>query len=151
MMFSRQDKSIAQRRKAQPKGAKELKGAKKLKGLLALPLLFAPSRFAFAPWRETSLSLLIALILTGALCLPAHSRAQGAASNAAIWYEEAAAYARKKYEQYEREGLGFDQKLVEETEREQRALAARYAAQVAAREALSATEIFYLGQLYNSR
>jgi len=148
-MFSRQDKSIAPGRKAQPKGAKELKGAKKLKGLLPCLLLFAPSRFAFAPLRESSLSLLVALIVTGALCLPTHSRAQGAASNAAIWYEEAAAYARKKYEQYEREGLGFDQKLVEETEREQRTLAARYAAQVAAREALSATEIFYLGQLYN--
>ncbi len=64
-------------------------------------------------------------------------------------YAEAEGYARKRYEAFEREGLGYDQKLVEQVEGEQRALAARYAAGVAARGALDAREVFHLGQLYN--
>jgi len=125
---------------------------------------------AVAPLRETSPPALFSLIVIVALCFAAPSFAQSAASVAApaaaaaaattperagdvaMLYAEAERYARKKYEAFEREGLGYDQKLVEEVEREQRALAARYAAEVAAREsrvALNAREIFYLGQLYN--
>jgi thiol-disulfide isomerase/thioredoxin len=102
-------------------------------------------------------ALFIAIV---ALCLPAPTRAQTTPSIAspaplervasvAALYAEAEGYARKKYEAFEREGIGYDQKLVEQTEREGRALAARYAAEVAARESLSAKDVFYLGQLYN--
>ncbi|HEV7904238.1 MAG TPA: TlpA disulfide reductase family protein [Pyrinomonadaceae bacterium] len=104
------------------------------------------------------------MILLIALCLPAQAFAQSTASVAshaspterardvAVLYAEVEGYARKKYEAFEREGIGYEQKLVEEVEREQRALAARYAAEVAAREShspLTAREVFYLGQLYN--
>ncbi|HEY0100118.1 MAG TPA: TlpA disulfide reductase family protein [Pyrinomonadaceae bacterium] len=107
----------------------------------------------------------IALAFIAAHAFHAPARAQSTASVAspapvpaersrdvAALYAEAEAYARKKYEAFEREGIGYEQKLVEQVEREQRALAARYAAGVAAREpqdTLSAQEVFYLGQLYN--
>ncbi|HYG12269.1 MAG TPA: hypothetical protein VD835_20170, partial [Pyrinomonadaceae bacterium] len=116
---------------------------------------------AFAPLRETFLPLLFASLLFAALCLPAQTFAQktasiaapaptpdGAASVAAL-YAEAEGYARKKYEAFEREGIGYNEKLVEQVEREQRTLAARYAAEVAARDALAPGEVFHLGQLYN--
>jgi thiol-disulfide isomerase/thioredoxin len=100
------------------------------------------------------------LIITSCFAVP--TRAQSAASvashaasspertrDAAALYAEAEAYARRKYEAYEREGIAYEQKLVEQVEREQRELAARYAAEVAARGSLNAKEVFYLGQLYN--
>ncbi|HYP00530.1 MAG TPA: TlpA disulfide reductase family protein, partial [Pyrinomonadaceae bacterium] len=107
--------------------------------------------------------LLLSLVVVSLYSLPAQTRAQSAASIAspaaassperarevAELYAEAEGYARKKYEAFEREGIGYDQKLVEQVEREQRAHAARYAAEVAARESLSAKEVLYLGQLYN--
>jgi thiol-disulfide isomerase/thioredoxin len=111
---------------------------------------------------------LFASLALAALWLPAQIRAQGAASIAApsrpapppapvsgaaasvaALYAEAEGYARKRYEAFEREGIGYDQKLVEQVEGEQRKLAARYAAEVAARSALDAREVFHLGQLYN--
>lgn len=69
--------------------------------------------------------------------------------SAATLYEEAANYALKKYEEYEREGVAYDPKLVEWTEREQQALAARYATELGARANLDATEVYYLAQLYS--
>lgn len=121
---------------------------------------------ACAPVREISLAALFSSLVIIALCFSAPARAQSTASVAppasssaedrsrdvAALYAEAEAYARKKYEAFEREGIGYDQRLVEQVEREQRALAARYAAEVAARDArspLGAKEVFYLGQLYN--
>ncbi|HEX8127967.1 MAG TPA: TlpA disulfide reductase family protein [Pyrinomonadaceae bacterium] len=117
---------------------------------------------ALAPLRATFRAALFASLSLAALGCPAQSFAQqGTASiaapasspdakaSAAALYAEVEGYARKKYEAFEREGIGYDQKLVEQVEREQRALAARYAAEVAARPALDAREVFYLGQLYN--
>ncbi|HEV2800671.1 MAG TPA: TlpA disulfide reductase family protein [Pyrinomonadaceae bacterium] len=100
------------------------------------------------------------LVLLAALSLPAQTFAQEGTSttnapsfasgkSVAALYAEAEGYARKKYEAFEREGLGYDQKLVAEVEREQRALAARYASEVAARETLPPRELLHLGQLYN--
>jgi thiol-disulfide isomerase/thioredoxin len=111
--------------------------------------------------RETFLLALFTSLALFALCLPAPTFAQGtasiaapatdttAATSVAALYAEAEGYARKKYEAYEREGTGYNEKLVAEVEREQRTLAARYAAEVAARGALDAREVFHLGQLYN--
>ncbi|HEV2881823.1 MAG TPA: TlpA disulfide reductase family protein [Pyrinomonadaceae bacterium] len=123
---------------------------------------------AFAPLRASVRPLLFATFALAALWLPAQTRAQGAASIAAppstttaapvsgattasvaALYAEAEGYARKRYEAFEREGIGYDQKLVEQVEAEQRKLAARYAAEVAARGALDPREVFHLGQLYN--
>ncbi|HZG51458.1 MAG TPA: TlpA disulfide reductase family protein [Pyrinomonadaceae bacterium] len=124
-------------------------------------ILRSPEFFlcARAPARETFLLALFASLALFALCLPATTFAQGTASIAApasdtaasvaALYAEAEGYARKKYEAYEREGVGYNEKLVEQVEREQRTLAARYAAEVAARGALDAREVFHLGRLYN--
>ena len=117
---------------------------------------------AFAPLRETFRAVLFASLALFALLSPAPTFAQSgtasiaapapspvAAASVAALYAEAEGYARKKYEAFEREGLGYDEKLVAQVEREQRMLAARYAAEVAARGALDALEVFHLGQLYN--
>jgi thiol-disulfide isomerase/thioredoxin len=171
MMFSNEETQLTQRRK----GAKKAKAA--LSATASSITARTPfSSFntltysrrlsllcAFAPLRETLLSAFFTLLLINALSFSAPTRAQSTASvasravtsspeserDAAALYAEAEAYARKKYEAYEREGIGYEQKLVEQVEREQRALAARYAAEVAARDSLNAKEVFYLGQLYN--
>lgn len=72
-------------------------------------------------------------------------------------YEEAATYTQKKFAAFERDHLPYDEKLAEKTKQEQRALAARYAAQLAARlsapaigeSVAPASDFYYLGQLYN--
>ncbi|HZH92317.1 MAG TPA: TlpA disulfide reductase family protein [Pyrinomonadaceae bacterium] len=128
---------------------------------------YAFSLCAFAPFRLETLRAVVVVIISfaslafAALCAPAQTFAQSTASIAApassdaaarsvaALYAEAEGYARKKYEALAREGASYEQKLVEQVEGEQRALAARYAAEVAARGALHAREIFYLGQLYN--
>ena len=114
---------------------------------------FAPLRAAFRALIFASLAFLALSSSATALAQQSASIASpastdGAASAAAL-YAEAEGYARKKYEAFEREGIGYNGKLVEQVEREQRALAARYAAEVAARPALDAREVFHLGQLYN--
>jgi thiol-disulfide isomerase/thioredoxin len=67
--------------------------------------------------------------------------------SAAQLYEEAASYTRRKYEQLEREGFSYEPKLAAQVESEQRAVAARNAAELVARGALTTGEKFYLGQL----
>lgn len=159
-MFPKKDKSIAQRRKAQTKGAKKYDPASFGARTFSLQP-FASFLCAFALQRESFPSLLISLVALILLNFATPTRAQSTASIAtpaasperaravAELYAEAESYARKKYEAFEREGIGYDQKLVEQVEREQRALAARYAAEVSARESLSAKEVLQLGQLYN--
>jgi thiol-disulfide isomerase/thioredoxin len=148
----------------------EGKGAKRRRGELKRQSVRAEEcnagfLCAFALRRETFTRLLFSSLVVASLySFAAPTRAQSAASIAspasaassperaravAELYAEAESYARKKYEAFEREGIGYDQKLVEQVEREQRALAARYAAEVSARESLSAKEVLYLGQLYN--
>lgn len=67
--------------------------------------------------------------------------------SAAQLYNEAAGYTRRKYEELEREGFRYEPKLAAEVEAQQRALAARNAAQLAARASLTTQDKFYLGQL----
>ena len=64
-------------------------------------------------------------------------------------YEEAESYTRKKFEEFERQRLPYDPELAEKTKREQRDLAARFAAQLEARAPLAGTDLYYLGLLYN--
>jgi thiol-disulfide isomerase/thioredoxin len=98
--------------------------------------------------------LLLVVSLVAFFCAPAalaqrsgDSRATSGDKSAAQLYEEAANYTRRKYEQLEREGFSYEPKLAVEVESEQRALAARNAAELAARGALTSGEKFYLGQL----
>jgi thiol-disulfide isomerase/thioredoxin len=68
---------------------------------------------------------------------------------AAALYEEAAGYAPKKFQEFQQQKVAFDPKLLDKTIQEQRALAARHAAQLAARQGLAGTDFYYLGMLYN--
>jgi thiol-disulfide isomerase/thioredoxin len=159
MSFSNKDLRLAQRRKGAKNYGTPPPGAR----LFSRHSSILPSSTfflcAFAPLRESFRLALFTSFLLVALCCPAQTFAQSTASIAApapdrgasvaALYVEAEGYARKKYEAFAREGIGYDQKLVEQVEREQRALAARYAAEVAARGSLGAREVFHLGQLYN--
>src|ERR1700720_2233061 len=64
-------------------------------------------------------------------------------------YEEANNYLNKRYAEFNRQKLPFDSKLEENTRREQRELAARNAATLAARASLKGTDLYYLGLLYH--
>ncbi len=70
-------------------------------------------------------------------------------TNAAALYTEAADYARQRYVDLEQAGRAYSTNLVVQLTQEQRMLAARYAATVAAREPLAGADVFYLGQLYS--
>ena len=106
--------------------------------------------------RRLSLVVPLALVVASHAFPAAPARAQqtvAAAAGArdktaaAALYEEAAGHTRRRYEQLEREGYGYDPKLAAEVESEQRALAARHADALAARAGLTAEERFYLGRL----
>jgi thiol-disulfide isomerase/thioredoxin len=175
MMFSNEDMKLTQRRKGAKKAEATSCGARSSfprrdtffhhAAFFHRDAFFRRAAFplcAFAPLRETlRRALFTSLVIVAVSFCAAETRAQGTVSVAshassperardvAALYAEAEGYARKKYEAYEREGIAYEQKLVEQIEREQRALAARYAAEVAARSSLNAKEVFYLGQLYN--
>ncbi|MBA3440441.1 MAG: TlpA family protein disulfide reductase [Pyrinomonadaceae bacterium] len=71
------------------------------------------------------------------------------ASTAAALYQEAFSYTRKRFDELARSGAPFDPKLAEKIETEQRELAARHAAQLAARSGLANSDLYYLGLLYS--
>lgn len=70
-------------------------------------------------------------------------------ATAAALYEEAAGYAPKKFQEFQQQKVPFDPKLLDKTLKEQKALAARNAAQLAGRAGLAGTDLYYLGMLYN--
>jgi len=67
---------------------------------------------------------------------------------AAQLFDDADNYARKKFEEFQKRKMPFDKQLEEKIKQEQRDLAARYATTLAARK-LAATDIYYLGRLFN--
>lgn len=79
----------------------------------------------------------------------AAAEATGAEAEARSLYEEAANYARLKFEEFARTGVPYDEALKERTLREQRELASKNAARLAARGALRGQELYYLGMLYS--
>ena len=70
------------------------------------------------------------------------------AKSAAQLFEEADNYARRKFEAFEKLKMPYDDQLKQKIEREQRDLAARNAATLAARK-LNGNDVYYLGLLYN--
>jgi thiol-disulfide isomerase/thioredoxin len=74
---------------------------------------------------------------------PADTRA------ASVLYEEASGYAARKFKEFQSRNLPFDPKLLEKTVQEQKELAARYAAELIARQNLSGDDLYYTGLLYN--
>jgi len=70
------------------------------------------------------------------------------ARDAAQLYEEADAYAQKKFDDFEKRHMPFDARLADKIKQEQRDLAGRYAVVLAARKP-QGKDVYYLGMLYN--
>jgi cytochrome c biogenesis protein CcmG/thiol:disulfide interchange protein DsbE len=70
------------------------------------------------------------------------------AATALDLYTQASGYLHKKYEEFNRQHLPYDPKLAQQTLQEQRNMAARHAATLAARKDLAGADLYYLGQLY---
>ena len=63
-------------------------------------------------------------------------------------YEEAADYARRRFEEFAKSGTPYDETLEAKTLQEQKDLALRSVAQLVVRAPLSGTDLFYAGMLY---
>ncbi|HEX8564194.1 MAG TPA: TlpA disulfide reductase family protein [Pyrinomonadaceae bacterium] len=77
---------------------------------------------------------------------PVSPDANEAAKNGAALYEDANTYAKRKFEDYERRKLPYNDELRQTTQREQRQLAAKYAAQLAAQNP-AGDDLYFLGML----
>ena len=64
-------------------------------------------------------------------------------------FEEADTYIAKKYEEFNRRNVSFDPKLEAAIRQEQKDLAGRHAATIAARGSLTGNDLYYLGLLYH--
>ena len=67
---------------------------------------------------------------------------------AAQLYEDANTYVQKKFAEFEKRSMPYDQRVEEKTKQEQRELAARYATTVTARKP-EGKDVYYLGVLHN--
>jgi thiol-disulfide isomerase/thioredoxin len=76
------------------------------------------------------------------------SQPNAGGSNALALYEEAAGYSRRKFAEFREKNVPFDQKLHDKTMQEERDLALRNAAVLAARGPLKGSDLYYLGMLY---
>jgi thiol-disulfide isomerase/thioredoxin len=63
-------------------------------------------------------------------------------------YEDASSYAQRRFDEFAKNGVPFDKSLEAKTLQEQKDLALRAATQLAAREHLSGTDLYYAGQLF---
>ena len=63
-------------------------------------------------------------------------------------YEEAAGYVTRKFEEFTRKSVPYSKELEKQTFDEQKEMAARHAAQLAARKELAEADLYYLGMLY---
>ena len=67
---------------------------------------------------------------------------------ASALYKEAEEYVRRKFDEFNRERVPYNQERAARTYLEQKEMAARYAALLSARSGLAGDELFYLGMLY---
>ena len=71
------------------------------------------------------------------------------ANEARTLYEEAAQYAQRKFDEFQKRKLPYDRLLEQKTLQEQKDLALQNAARLAARAPLRGTDIYYSGLLYS--
>jgi thiol-disulfide isomerase/thioredoxin len=64
-------------------------------------------------------------------------------------YDDASGYAARKFQEYAAKKLPFDPKLAEQALKEQKELAARYAAELNERANLSSDDLYFQGMLYH--
>lgn len=106
---------------------------------------------------KIALALAISLLLDGAISaqeLPAPQRSEQETNapklpSARELYEEAARYATRRFEEFDKKKLAFDRKLYEKTLQEQRELAQTRAAQLSMRPNLAGEDLYYLGLLFD--
>ncbi|HYN83978.1 MAG TPA: TlpA disulfide reductase family protein [Pyrinomonadaceae bacterium] len=72
-----------------------------------------------------------------------------AAKTAAALYEDAAGYTRRKFDEFGKQNVPYSEELRDKTLREQRELAARHAATLAARGDVRGLDLYYLGRLHD--
>src|SRR5215213_3615841 len=89
---------------------------------------------------------LLALLTLAALTPPA---LRGQDESAAALYKAVEDYPREQFAEMRAQGKSPGRGTMELFEGEQRELAARYAAKLAARPGLAGLDLFYLGALYN--
>ena len=102
--------------------------------------------------------ILFVLILTFSVSVFAQSRrvnpAGTPASTVAVeltvkqMFDEANAYNKNKFAEYEQKKIAYSERLRLQTEREQRQLAAKYATSAATRSNLSGEDVYYVGLLH---
>jgi thiol-disulfide isomerase/thioredoxin len=68
---------------------------------------------------------------------------------AQVLFEEARSYVDKKFAEFNKQKIAYDQKLETKTKQEQKELAAKYAAALQARKALAHPDVYYLGMLHH--
>ncbi len=68
---------------------------------------------------------------------------------ASVLYEDANTYVSRKFAEFKRDKVPFNNQLAERTRREQRETAARHAEQLQARTNLAGEDFYYLGLLYS--
>lgn len=89
---------------------------------------------------------LLALLTLSALTPPV----RGQEEPAATLYKTVEEYTREQRAEMRAQGKSFDRDDMERLEREQRELAGKHAAKLAARPNLAGLDLFYLGALYNA-
>jgi thiol-disulfide isomerase/thioredoxin len=104
--------------------------------------------------------IVLTFILLLAVCAAAQSRRVGPGTPVAAssptaadktvkeMFDEANAYNKTKFAEFEQKKLPVSDALIQQTQRERKQLAARYAATVGKRTDLSAEETYYLGMLH---
>jgi thiol-disulfide isomerase/thioredoxin len=83
--------------------------------------------------------------------LPAEKTAAASSNEtraASVLYEEAENYVRAKFEQFNREKVPYSRERAAQTYQEQKEMAARYSAILAARKGLAGEDLYYLGMLH---
>src|SRR5438270_1117714 len=73
---------------------------------------------------------------------------RGGESSAQSLYDEAAAYAQRKFDEFRKNEVPYDRALEQKTYQEQKDLALRNVRQLAARAPLGGTDLYYAGLLY---
>lgn len=81
---------------------------------------------------------------------PAKSESgNGATLSAATLYQDANSYLHRRYVEFNKQNLPYDPKLEEKVKQEQKDLAVKNAAVLAAREPLAGEDLYYLGMLHH--
>lgn len=86
-------------------------------------------------------------VVPGTTPVPAPATDGAAEKTVKRMFEEANAYRRARYAEFEQKKIGYSESLRRRTETEQKQLAAKFAAQTAARGQLSTEDLYYLGML----